>query len=135
MEGGGEEKVIYTDSQHLECIIRGLGVLGGGFGDATLQRSWQYFFCSPYFKGFLTADDPGRLQSWSAGEGGGWLPFIIQHLTVSAREGLCYQEIQSKYRGVSRAGLRGNAAGTLDQQRHIHVALLQETASEFCLED
>lgn len=64
---------------------------------------------------------------------GWWLLFIIQHLTVSARVGLHYQETQSKYRGVSGAGLRGNAAGTLNQQRHIHVALLQETASECCL--
>lgn len=59
-------------------------------------------------------------KSWSAG---GRLLFIIAHLTVSAGEGLHYQETQSKYRGVSRAGLRGPAAGTLDQQRRIHVAL------------
>lgn len=65
---------------------------------------------------------------------GWWLLFIIQHLTVSARVGLHYQETQSKYRGVSGAGLRGNAAGTLNQQRHIHVALLQETAIECCIE-
>lgn len=69
------------------CVIRGLG-------GKSAERFWQYFLCSPYFKGSLSADEPGRLQSWSVYW---WRQLCITRaVMVSASDGFQHPDTDSR---------------------------------------